>query len=263
MSDLEVGALAGSLSIMLFMSSMLFFTRRHSKAAGIIVNLVLIISLVIRIYAGGISNSFDVIDTWGYLIWDMMFIIPFSITCWVPAMVVSEISHSRQSSPESFQVSDGPLFSDETPQSITDTTSDGQLGEDMSRFDVERPQPPRRRKIGQGSMYETIFLVLSLAVFWPAAIGLTLIIGAEIPTSYLGSLTLEEHGLIMLVPLYALAFVGSYIVYSIDKEARSGEIHAKEKLAYHRDMDQYLELRRVYFESEAARVSGNNGNNDD
>ncbi|MDP6379417.1 MAG: hypothetical protein QF885_07190, partial [Candidatus Thalassarchaeaceae archaeon] len=70
-------------------------------------------------------------------------------------------------------------------------------------------------------------------------------------------------GLIMLVPLYALAFVGSYIVYSIDKEARSGEIYAKEKLAYYRDMDQYLELRRVYYESEAARVAGNNGNNDD
>ena len=257
-NDLEVRVLAGMLSIMLFMSSMLFFTRKHSKTAALMVNLVLIISLGVRISAGIISDSFEMIgNEWGYVIVDLMFIIPFSFTCWVPAMVVSEISYSRQSSPESFQVSDDPLFSDETPQSITDATSDGQLGEDMSRFNVERPQPPKRRRIGQGSMYESIFLFLSLAVFWPATIGMTLIIGG-IPTR-LGPLTIEEHGLIMLGPLYAASIFCSYIVYSIDKEARSGEIYAKEKLAYHRDMDQYLELKRVYYESEAARVSGNNG----
>ena len=150
MNELEVGALAGSLSIMLFMSSMLFFTRRHSKAAGVIVNIVLIISLAIRIYAGAISHSFDIIDRWGDLILDLMFIIPFSFTCWVPAMVVSEISHSRQSSPESFSSNIDPLLGSETPQSITDGTSNEQLGEDMGRFDVTKPEPPRRRRIGQG-----------------------------------------------------------------------------------------------------------------
>ena len=261
MTEMEVGALAGSLSIMLFMASMLFFTRRHSKAAGIIVNIVLIISLAIRIYAGAISNSFAIIgEEWGYLIFDLMFIIPFSITCWVPAMVVSEISHSRQSSPESFQISDDPSFSDETPQSITDTTSDGQLGEDMSRFDVERPQPPKRRKIGQGTMYETLFLLVSL-IIWPITICMTILLSGEIPTRY-GEFTIEENSAWMLGPLYALSLFSSLIVYRIDKEARSGEIYAKEKLAYHRDMDQFLELKRVYYESAAARVSGNNGDDE-
>nr|AIF11873.1 hypothetical protein [uncultured marine group II/III euryarchaeote KM3_53_G07] len=262
MSELEVGALAGSLSIMLFMSSMLFFTRRHPKAAGAIVNLVLITSLGVRIYAGGISNSFENIDMWGYLIFDLMFIIPFSFTCWVPAMVVSEITYSRQSSPESFQVSDDPSFSDETPQSITDTTSDEQLGEDMGRFDVTKPEPPKRRKIGQGSMYETLFLFASL-VAWPFTICMTalLILGIHSDTFNV-TFSMDEHNLLLIV-LYAFSFFCSYIVYRIDKEARSGEIYAKVKLAYHRDMDQYLELKRVYYENEAARIAGENGNNGD
>ncbi|MCS5527427.1 MAG: hypothetical protein NZ774_06150, partial [Candidatus Poseidoniales archaeon] len=90
------------------------------------------------------------------------------------------------------------------------------------------------------------------------AIGLTLIIGGGIETRF-GIWTLEEHGFIMLCPVYAGALFCSYLVYRIDKEARSGEIYAKEKLAYHRDMDQHLELKRVYYESEAARVAGDNG----
>ena len=68
---------------------------------------------------------------------------------------------------------------------------------------------------------------------------------------------MEEHRLV-LVPLSLAAFLCSFIVYRIDKEARSGEIYAKEKLAYHRDMDQYLELKRVYYESAAAKVVGDN-----
>ena len=69
---------------------------------------------------------------------------------------------------------------------------------------------------------------------------------------------MDEHNLLLIV-LYAVSFFCSLIVYRIDKEARSGEIYAKVKLAYHRDMDQYLELKRVYYEREAARVAGNNG----
>jgi len=260
MSDLEVGALAGLLSLMLFTSSLLYLTRRQSKAAAIIVNFVLISSLGMRIYAGINSNSFEIVDTWGDLIFDLMFIIPFSFTCWVPAMVVSEISYSRQSSPESFQVSDDPLFADEIPQPITDTTSDEQLGEDMSRFDVERPQPPRRRKIGQGTMYETLFLLISL-VSWPIAICMTALmaIGVHNDTFNVTFSLYENHHRFLLVVLYTFSLFCSIIVYRIDKEARSGDIPAKEKLAYHRDMDQYLELKRVYYESAAAKASGNNG----
>jgi len=262
-NDSEVLVLAWMIILMLFMSSMLFFTRKHSKTAALMVNFALIISLGIRISAGIISDSlsFESVDGWGRLIFDLMFIIPFSFTCWVPTMVVSEISHSRQSSQESFQISNDPSFSDETPQSITDATSDKQLGEDMSRFDVERPEPPKRRKIGQGTMYETLFLLVSL-IIWPITICMTILLSGEIPTRY-GVFTIEENSVWMLGPLYALSLFSSLIVYRIDKEARSGEIYAKEKLAYHRDMDQYLELKRVYYENAAARVAGENGNNDD
>ena len=72
---------------------------------------------------------------------------------------------------------------------------------------------------------------------------------------------MEEHSLVLL-PLYAGAFFCSLIVYRLDKEARAGEIYAKVKLAYHRDMDQYLELKRVYYENEAAKVAGNNGDDE-
>jgi len=260
MGESEVGALAGMLSLMLFMSSLLYLTRRHSKAAAFMVNLVLIISLGIRIFAGFISESFEIIETWGDLIFDLIFIIPFFATCWVPAMVVSEISYSRQSSPESFQVTDDPLFADEIPQPITDTTSDEQLGEDMSRFDVERPQPPRRRKIGQGTMYETLFLLISL-VSWPITICMTALIalGIHSDTFNVTFSLYENHHRFLLVVLYAFSLFCSIIVYRIDKEARSGDVPAKEKLAYHRDMDQYLELKRVYYESAAAKASGKNG----
>jgi len=259
MSNLEVGALAGMLTLMLFMSSMLFFSSR-SKTAALMFNLVLIISLGVRIGSGLISNSFEIIERWGDLIFDLMFIIPFSVTCWVPSMIVSEISYSRQSSPESFQVSDDPLFSDETPQSITDSTSDEQLGEDgMGRFEVDRPLPPKRRKIGQGTMYELLFLFFSI-VLWPISIGVSALLIGTIPTRH-GTWTMEEQSHILII-LYAASFFCSLIVYRIDKEARSGEIYAKEKLAYHRDMDQYLELKRVYYESAAAKVAGNNGDDE-
>ena len=259
MGVLEVGALAGMLSLMLFMSSILFIGGRP-KTAALMFNLVLVISLGVRIYAGGFSNSFGIIETWGVLFSDLISLIPPAITCWVPAMVVSEITYSRQSSQESFHISNDPSFSDETPQSITDATNYGQLGEDVGRFDVTKPEPPRRRRIGQGTMYETLFLLVAFAT-WPIAIIVTALLVGNIPTRY-GTFTMDEHQLVLII-LYAISLVSSYIVYRIDKEARSGEIYAKVKLAYHRDMDQYLELKRVYYENEAARIAGDNGNNDD
>ena len=104
-------------------------------------------------------------------------------------------------------------------------------------------------------MYETLFLLVAL-VSWPIAVIVTALLIGNIPTRY-GTFTMDQHQLVLII-LYAVPMVSSYILYRIDKEARFGEIYAKEKLAYHRDMDQYLELKRVYYESEAARVSGDN-----
>jgi hypothetical protein len=98
-------------------------------------------------------------------------------------------------------------------------------------------------------------------VSWPIAIIVATLLIGNIPTRY-GTFTMDEHQLVLTI-LFAIPLVSSFILYRIDKEARFGEIYAKEKLAYHRDMDQYLELKRVYYESEAAKVTGNNGNDDE
>ena len=179
------------------------------------------------------------------LIVDVALAFPFCFSVWIPYIVCSSIEdeYSHYS----------PYMLDSGPESITGVTSHDQLGDDMGRFEVERPQPPKRRKIGQGTMYELLFLMVSL-IFWPITVIVTALLVGNIPTRY-GTFNLEEHQLILYVVL-SISLFSSYIVYRIDKEARSGEIYAKEKLAYHRDMDQYLELKRVYYETEAARVAG-------
>ena len=245
MSDVQVSSLAGALSLILFFSSLMYISGRQTAAALLVVATVTV-SISTRAIVAYYANAFDD-DGLFYLILDIVLAIPFCFSVWIPSIVRSSLEYDAYQS--SFMV-------DSEPQSITDTTSDEQLGEDMSRFNVQRPEPPKRRKIGQGTMYETLFLIFSI-ILWPIAIGLTLIIGGGIDAGY-GTWTVEEQGMIMLAPLYAAAFFCSLIVYRIDKEARSGEIYAKEKLAYHRDMDQFLELKRVYYEGEAARVAGNN-----
>ena len=246
MSDVQVSSLAGALSLILFFSSLMYISGRQTAAALLVVATVTV-SISTRAIVAYYANAFDD-DGLFYLILDIVLAIPFCFSVWIPSIVRSSLEYDHTYN-SSFMVDSGP-------ESITDTTSDEQLGEDMGRFEVERPQPPKRRKIGQGTMYETLFLFFSI-VLWPATIGVSLILIGTIPTR-VGTFSMEEHSL-MLLPLYAASFFCSFIVYRLDKEARSGEIYTKEKLAYQRDMDQYLELKRVYYEREAARVSGNNG----
>ena len=112
------------------------------------------------------------------------------------------------------------------PKSITGASTYDVTGESLGRFDVDRPEPPKRRKIGQGTMYEMFFLFFSI-LLWPIAIGMSALLILNIPTRY-GSWTMEEHSLV-LVPFYFAASLCSFVVFRIDKEARSGEIYAKEK----------------------------------
>ena len=250
MSEVQVTSLAGALSLILFFSSLMYISGRQTAAALLVVATV-VVSISTRAIVAFNATAFDD-DGLFYLILDVVLAIPFCFSVWIPSVVRSSLEYDAYQS--TFNV-------DSEPESITDATSDEQLGEDMGRFEVERPQPPKRRKIGQGTMYETLFLVFSI-ILWPVAIGLTLIIGGGIETRY-GLWTVEEHAFMMLFPVYAAAFCCSFIVYRCDKEARSGEIYAKEKLAYHRDMDQYLDLKKVYYENAALKVSSENGNDDE
>jgi hypothetical protein len=224
----------------------MYFSGRQRVAALLVVATVVVsisTRAIVAFYAGDFVNQ----DELFYLILDVVLAIPFCFSVWIPSILRSSLEYDAYQS--SYMVNP-------EPESITDATSDEQIGEGMSRFEVERPEPPKRRKIGQGTMYETLFLFFSI-VLWPATIGVSLILIGTIPTR-VGTFSMEEHSL-MLLPLYAASFFCSYVVYRLDKEARSGEIYTKEKLAYQRDMDQYLELKRVYYEREAARVASNNG----
>ena len=256
MSEVQVTSLAGALSLMLCLSSLMYFSGRQRVAALLVVTTV-VVSICTRVVVAFNVTAFDNHDGMIYLIVDSMLAIPFCFSAWIPSIVRSSLEYDDDAYQSSFMV-------DSEPESITDTTSDGQLGEAMSRFDVERPQPPRRRKIGQGTMYETLFLLISL-VSWPITICMTALIalGIHNDTFNVTFSLYENHHRFLLVVLYTFSLFCSIIVYRIDKDARSGDIPAKEKLAYHRDMDQYLELKRVYYESAAARVAGDNGNNGD
>jgi hypothetical protein len=250
MSEVQVTSLAGALSLILFFSSLMYIGGRHSAAALLVVATV-VVSISTRAIVAFNATAFDNYDGMFNLIVDSMLAIPFCFSAWIPYLVRSSLEY------DAYQSS---FIMDSEPESITDATSDEQLGENVGKFEVDRPEPPKRRTIGQGTMYEMFFLFFSI-LFWPIAIIVSALLILNISTRY-GTWTMDEHSLI-LVPLYFLAIFCSYIVYRIDREARSGEIYAKEKLAYHRDMDQYLELKRVYYESEAARVASENGNNGD
>jgi len=54
--------------------------------------------------------------------------------------------------------------------------------------------------------------------------------------------------------MFFLSILCSYIVYRYDSESRAGDVYAKEKLAYHRDMDQYLEFKKGYYEKAAEKL---------
>ena len=55
----------------------------------------------------------------------------------------------------------------------------------------------------------------------------------------------------LLLPLYVLCGICTMAVVRFDREARDGAEYAKEKLAYHRDMDQYLDLKKAYYDKAA------------
>ncbi|RZD50161.1 MAG: hypothetical protein CXT67_09610, partial [Methanobacteriota archaeon] len=200
MSDVQITSLSGALSLMLLFSSLMYFSGRQTAAALLVVVTVAVsvITRVIVAYATTFEN-----DGLFYFIIDVVLAIPFCFSVWVPSIVRSSLEYDAYHS--SFMV-----YSE--PESITDGTSNEQLGDGMGRFEVDRPLPPKRRKIGQGTMYELLFLVISI-VLWPISIGVSALLILNYPTSH-GSWTMEEHSLILL-PLYAGSFFCSLIVYRI------------------------------------------------
>ncbi len=127
---------------------------------------------------------------------------------------------------------------------------------DYSKFEVDRPEPPKRRKFGQGSMYEWLFLVLAL-VSWPITLAMHAVIVAEIRIQSFGmdnKWSANQQGFLIMFPFYLFAIICTYCCYKLDQAVREGEIYAKEKAAYHANMDQYLQVKEAYYKRKAKEI---------
>jgi hypothetical protein len=252
MDEGQTMALSALLVILFFFSSLLFFSRKRPIKAALVAMFALLASFSIRIFAAIEVNAFEEVDIIGVLIIDLVTIIPFTLGCWVPAMTRSVLYSNDD-------VTDFVTFQSEQnlsgePESIIDTGYDDYVGEDMSTFSVSRPIPPKRRQKGSWSVYELLFLTITLFI-WPFTIGMHVVMALGITVerfSYTGDL--DSHGMTLLVPLYFLCGICTYAVIKFDKEARAGAVYAKEKLAYHHDMDQYLDLKKAYYVKKAEEL---------
>ena len=89
---------------------------------------------------------------------------------------------------------------------------------------------------------------------WPVTIATHFLLALEIDTRY-GDWSIEENGLTLLLPLYVLSLFASLVVIRSDREARGGPLYAKEKEAYHEFMNQFLALKKAYYERQAKRLN--------
>ena len=262
MDEVQTMALSGLLAFLFFFSSLLFFSRKRPIKAALVAMFALLASFSIRIFAAIEVNAFEEVDIIGVLIFDLVTIIPFTIGCWVPAMARS-VLYSNDVVTTDFVTFQSEQSVSSEPESITDTGYDEYVGEDMGAFSVSRPNPPKRRQKLSYSLYEFLFLAISLCI-WPFTIGMHIVMALGITVewvSYTGDL--DSHGITLLVPLYILCGICTIAVVRFDKEARAGEVYAKEKLAYHRDMDQYLDLKKAYYEKKAEELGALSSNDDE
>jgi hypothetical protein len=253
MDEVQTMALSVLLAFLFFFSSLLFFSRKRPIKAALVAMFALLASFSIRIFAAIEVNAFEEVDIIGALIIDLVTIIPFTLGCWVPAMTRS-VLYSNDVVTTDFVTFQSEQSLSGEPESIIDTGYDDYVGEDMGAFSVSRPIPPKRRQQLSYSLYELMFLVISLCI-WPFTIGMHIVMALGITVerfSYTGDL--DSHGMTLLVPLYFLCGICTYAVIKFDKEARAGAVYAKEKLAYHRDMDQYLDLKKAYYVKKAEEL---------
>ena len=254
MSDVQVTYLAGALSLMLFVSSMMYFIGRQ-KAAALLVVATVVVSISTRgimAYAIAFDN-----DSLFYVIMDVVLSIPFCFSVWFPYFVRFSLEYDN-----TYQTS---FLMDSGPESITGVPLVDITGDELSNIlstVPPKPIPPKRRQKGSWSIYEILFLALALLI-WPFAIGLHVIMALEIrieSVNYVGDI--GAHGPTLLVPLYLLCAWLTYTVVKLDRDARSGPIYAKEKLVYHETMDQYLEMYKAAY-SKAAENAGINVQSDE
>ena len=250
MNGMQEATLAAILAMFFFFSSLLYISGKRQVAAALLAMFALLVSFSIRIYTAFSVDAFEDVNVLGLLIFDLVLSIPFTFTCWIPAMASSVLFSNDVVSSEFFVVQPEQSASAE-PEPITDSSDEDYAGEDMGAFSVSRPPPPKRRQKGSWSIYELVFLGFSF-FFWPLTIGTHFVMALGIHIEWINYTgDLDSDGKTLLLPLYLFCCILTMAVIKFDREARDGDVYAKEMLAYHADMDQYLDLKKVYYEKAA------------
>ena len=247
MSDVQVTSLAGALSLMLFFSSLMYFSGRHTAAALLVVATV-VASISTRAIVALTFEGFQDPDELFFIIFDSILSIPFCISSWIPAIVKSGLKDYDGFEPE---VASELLFdvnNDFLHESLTIADLSEALGErGMGKFDVQKPKRPRRRS-RPGLFYEGIFVCLT-TISWPLSI---VSLGALASSDFRDKFGLPSDfnssslsGQLFLAILFAISVASTYIVYRYDRDARDGPLYAREKAAYQEMMDEYLDAKRA------------------
>ncbi len=228
-------------AICLFIAGLLYLFGRV-KSAAILSIFIALFSIIYRFYFALQSDVMEQFALASALI-DIVSLSIFCVTSAVPWFFVSDMENIRS---QDYSTHIDSEKSEELmlEASIADST-------DMDQFAVTRPTPPRRRRPIE-LFYEGIFLLIGM-ILWPITISTHFLIALEIPTRY-GSWDMETNAATLLLPLYLLSFLATWVVIRSDKEARGGALYAKEKEAYHEFMDQFLALKKAYYERQAKRL---------
>jgi hypothetical protein len=244
MDELQQITLAAILAMFFFCSSLMYLSGKRQVTAALMAMLALILSFSIRIYTSLSVDAFEDVNVLGLLLFDLVASIPFTFICWVPAMA-SSVLHSDDVVRTDFFVVQSEHGVSAEPEPITDSPDDGYVGEDMSAFSVSRPVPPKRRQPKSYSGYELLFLLISMAL-WPLSLTMLVLFSFPDFSTRFGAISVGSmEGTVLLGLFFFLSVLSSYIVYRYDRESTAGDVYAKEKLAYHRDMDQYLDLKKA------------------
>jgi hypothetical protein len=259
MDGVQEATLTTVLGLIFCCSSCLFLYGKRQFFSALVAMFGLIISFSIRIYVALDVNAFENVNVISLLIVDLIAMIPFSFLCWVPAMICSSLAYDDQYGDENYY-SDASLGVFEGPESIIDGVAVVELGDELSSLMSTippRPSPPRRRQKGSYSLYEILFLLISL-ILWPTTLSMLVLFSMPEFITRFGSISSQSTvGMCILGIFFFASFACSYIVYRYENEARAGKEYAKEKDAYHETMDQWLEIRKAVYNKAAENVGIN------
>ena len=225
----------------LFIAGLLYLFGRV-KTASIFSILIALNSIIFRFIFASEADVMSQFAIFEALI-DFVSLSLFCVTSAVPWFFISDFENIREQD-------NSKQIDYEESEELIQSTHDEMLT-DMDQFAVTRPTPPRRRRPME-LFYEGIFLLISM-MLWPITISTHFLLALEIPTRY-GTWDMETNAATLLVPLYLLSFLATWVVIRSDREARGGALYAKEKEAYHEFMNQFLALKKAYYERQAKRL---------